>query len=386
MRAVGEAAYALFAVVWGLTLVLGPGLFQPLEQELCRATAERASRGEGSGPVLRRAAAAGLVGVGGLAVALPLAWIGGLHRLLDENVLMATALLGALAGYAAIALVRGMLAGNHAFGRYGTTLAVEGLGRLALALGLLLIGVRSVTWFGFASGGAFVIAALLGARKVLAVPGPKAEWTELTPALGTLLVMSLAEAFLLNIGPLIVKVLSDDPETPGRFLNALIVARLPLFLFVAVRVTLLPNLARLAGRGEWLAFARLLRNLVLALSAVVLAVTGAAAAVGPSLVNLLFGTRIGTRDMALLAAANGISMIVLSLSLSLVAIGRAALASAGWCVGVIAFMLALPFGSDPFLRVETASLVAMFTSAAVLAAAVQRSLPDRQTRRFTKSV
>lgn len=380
-RAVGERPYAAFAVVWGLALILGPGLFHPLEQELSRATAYRASRGDGSAPVLRRSATAGLLAWAGVAVMLVIGWFLGLEALLDSNVVLAAALMVSLGGYAGASLVRGVLSGRRKFVIYGGTMAMEGLSRLFLSLAFLGLGIRSVAVFAFSLGAAFTLAAGLGMKeRPLADPGPRSEWTELTPALGTLLAISLAEAFLLNIGPLVVKVLSEDQADAGRFLNAMIVARLPLFLFVAIRVTLLPNLARLAGRADWRAFRRLLQNLVLALAGVVAAVVAAAAFVGPSLVHLMFGTRVAALDMSLLAAASGGSMIVLSLSLALVAIGRPGWAAAGWTTGVVAFMAALPFGSDPFLRVETAALAAMVASTGFLAASFHRSVPDRQTR------
>ncbi|HBH76541.1 MAG TPA: polysaccharide biosynthesis protein, partial [Acidimicrobiaceae bacterium] len=40
-RAVGDEAYGGLAIVWSLVYILGPGLFQPLEQEVARATAAR---------------------------------------------------------------------------------------------------------------------------------------------------------------------------------------------------------------------------------------------------------------------------------------------------------------------------------------------------------
>ncbi|MYE08745.1 MAG: polysaccharide biosynthesis protein, partial [Acidimicrobiaceae bacterium] len=54
-RALGDDGYGSLAVLWALVNIGGFGLFQPLEQEVARATADRASRGVGSAPVLSRA-------------------------------------------------------------------------------------------------------------------------------------------------------------------------------------------------------------------------------------------------------------------------------------------------------------------------------------------
>src|SRR5439155_11004059 len=46
-------------VLWAMVFVLTPGLFQPLEQEVGRAVSARRARGEGGGPLVRRAALLG---------------------------------------------------------------------------------------------------------------------------------------------------------------------------------------------------------------------------------------------------------------------------------------------------------------------------------------
>src|SRR5258706_7243152 len=65
--------YDSLNVLWALVFVFSPGLFQPLEQEVGRAVAARRARGEGGGPVVRRAAllagmlALAVIAVGGIA-------------------------------------------------------------------------------------------------------------------------------------------------------------------------------------------------------------------------------------------------------------------------------------------------------------------------------
>ena len=73
-RALGDDAYGGLAVLWGLVYILGPGLFQPLEQEIARVTADRASRGLGSAPVLRTASRIGLVELLIVVIAVLVAW------------------------------------------------------------------------------------------------------------------------------------------------------------------------------------------------------------------------------------------------------------------------------------------------------------------------
>ena len=60
-RALGHANYKAITGLWVLVFVLAPGFFLPLEQEVGRALADRRVRGIGGGPVVKRAAFAGLV-------------------------------------------------------------------------------------------------------------------------------------------------------------------------------------------------------------------------------------------------------------------------------------------------------------------------------------
>jgi O-antigen/teichoic acid export membrane protein len=375
-RVLGPDSYASFAVLWGLVFILAPGLFQPLEQELSRATAERAVRGLGSAPVLRRAAAIGAIGLALFGSLVLVSWPVGLDGVLDQDLALLAALLFALAGFVPAELVRGILSGRHRFGRYGAYMATEGLGRLVIVATFTGLGVRTVGWFGLSLGGAFLLAAAVGVgtRRPFAEPGPEAGWAELTPALGLLLTTSVAEAALLNVGPVAVRVLSNETAAAGMFLNGLIVSRVPLFLFAAIKAALLPNLARLAEAGDVAGFRRLLGRLLGALGMILVASVAGAAALGPWVVKLLFDDTLARRDLALLALSSEGSMVVVTLSLGLVALGRARSAALGWAVGAACFVVAVVgVETAPFLRVELALVVAVGTAAVTMAIALGRT-------------
>src|SRR5215207_1262805 len=55
-RALGEDLFAPVSLLWFLTFILAPGFFLPVEQEVGRALAHRRALGQGSRPVVRRAA------------------------------------------------------------------------------------------------------------------------------------------------------------------------------------------------------------------------------------------------------------------------------------------------------------------------------------------
>lgn len=358
-RALGDDAYGGLAVLWGLVYILGPGLFQPLEQEVARVTADRASRGLGSAPVLVTASRIGAIELAVVVLGVLVAWPLGLDGLLDHRISLLVSLILALVAFAAAELVRGVLSGRHRFATYGLYFAAEGGTRGLLAATLAILSVEVVGAYAVTLAAAFAVATVvgLGRDRPFVRPGPEATVRDLTPALGVLLAASLSEAFILNVGPVALEIVGGDSigdDAPGVFLNGLIIARVPLFFFQAVKASLLPNLASLAGRQDLQAF----RDLQLRLLGAVSAVAGLAAVgggmVGPWIVERVFGDELRRVDMALLATSGGGLMVMLSLALGLVALGHARLAVAGWVVGVVVFPIAIQFADDPFLRVESA--------------------------------
>ena len=369
-RALGDASYGGLAVLWGLINIGGPGLFQPLEQELARATADRASRGLGSAPVLRRAGVLGGAQLVLVVAAVLVAWPLGLDGLLDNRPELLVALLLALTAFAGAELVRGILSGRQLFESYGWYFAVEGGARLVFAACLAVAGVAAVGGYAMAISAAFAIAAaaILAPQRPFVTPGPPASYRELTPALGLLLAASVGEAFILNVGPVALDIVAGDDlgaEAPGVFLNAMIIARVPLFFFQAVKVSLLPSLAALAGRGDLVGFRNMQLKIVAAVGAAAVVSTAAAALVGPPIVSFVFADEVGRLDMALLAASGGGLMLMLSLALGLVALGHTRLAVAGWGAGVAGFGIAIALDFDPFLRVELALLAAVLAGSLV---------------------
>ena len=360
-------AYGSLAVLWSLVYILGPGLFQPLEQEVTRATADRRSRNQGSLPVLHTAAKIGAVAFAVIALGVAASWPLGLAGLLDHELWVLAGLLLALAAFAGSQLVRGILSGRHLFNQYGGYFAAEGLSRLAFAAALALAGVQTVGAYATALAAAFASAAVLASRTVrpFARPGPPSQISELTPNLGLLLAASLSEAFLLNVGPVALRIVGDElPDAAaGVFLNGLIISRVPLFFFQAVKASLLPNLASLAGKGDLKGFRNLQIRLSGAVALAAIAATAGGWLIGPWVVSVMFGDEIGARDMMLLAGSGGGLMVMLSLSVGLVALDRIGSAAAGHLIGVLVFPVVLQFGAEPFLRVEVALLSAVSAGA-----------------------
>lgn len=357
-RALGPEAYAPLSALWATVLLVGPGCFIPIEQELARSLAARHAAGIGGGPVIKRAATLG----GGALVVLTLvcavAGIALLDRLFDGQWLMVVGLLLSLAGYYSEHLTRGVLAGYGRFRPYGLALAAEGTVRMLACAVLAALGVATAGPYGVVMGAAPLIATAVALRGQhdLVAPGPEADRRELTVALGWLLAGSVLAQGLANAGPVAVKLLADAGEraVAGRFLAALIVARVPLFLFTAVLAPALPRLARLAAAGDRRGFdagLRRLLGLVTALSAV--GILGALVA-GPTVVRTLFGAdfELPAHDLATLAVACAAYLFAMTLAQALIAVGGHGRVAMAWLAGVVSFGVVTALGSDLLTRVE----------------------------------
>ena len=370
-RDLGPEAYTPVGLLWALSFLLGPGFFQPLEQEVARIVAARSDRR--IGPVVRTAGCVGASMVGLLGVLALLLGDRIRHDLFDGHGLLLVGLILVLVGLGIGHLVRGVLAGLGRFGGYARYFIGDGLGRLVVAL-VLVATAGGIGAYGLAVGLApFIgVALALAGQRELSLEGPAEPVGAFSRALGALLVASVATALVLNMSPLAVEVLAgpDQADEPGRFLNALLIARVPLFFFQAVQASLLPRLSALVGAGRFDELVHVFRRLL----GLVVGIGGVAVAVcalfGARIVELAFGAdfAVERQDMVLLAGSSAVLMVALSFAQALMACraqGRMALA---WVLGLAAFPLVVALGDDLFLRVELGLLATVSVAAGSMAA------------------
>ncbi len=362
-RPLTKTEYSPLSATWSLVFLIGPGLFLPLEQEISRALAERRTRGLGGAPVVRRA---GTLGVG-LALAVLVLLIAtarwSVDELFDHQLLLLVGLTLGVAGALAGHVTRGCMSGTGHFKGYGTYIGADGLIRLLGCVLCAVIGVTTAGWYGIALG----IAGLLAVPVALRVerpslrPGPEAALGEISRALGYLLIASLLAFGLMNIGPVIVKLLASDTQADaaGRFVNGVVVARIPLFLFQAVQAALLPKLSALATAGRLGDFRVSLKRLMVVVLALAVAGTIVGALLGPTVVEIMFrNADLDRRTLALLAAGSGLYMLALACAQALIALGGHRDQAIGWAMGIVALAATTWLASDDlFFRVELGLLV-----------------------------
>lgn len=387
-RVLGRAEFAPLNATWGLVFLLGPGLFLPLEQEVSRALAARRVQGIGGAPVLRRAAVFGVgLGLAVLVVLIATARLS-VDRLFDGQILLlvgvALGLAGALAGH----LTRGCLSGTGHFKAYGTYLGADGFIRLLLCGLCVLVGVKTAGWFGVAVGlaGLLAVPVALRVERPRLGAGPEAALAEVSTALGYLLVASLCAWTIMNIGPVVVNWLATDEqrELAGQFMQGLVVARIPLFLFQAIQAALLPKLSGLATAGRIPDFRNGLRRLLVVVLGLALAGTLGGWAIGPFVVKMMSGPEydLSHRTLGLLAAGSGFYMLALAVAQALIALGGHRRQAFAWASGLVALFATVALASDDlYFRVElgllVGSLVAFVVMSGLLVRRVREAGPER---------
>ena len=369
-QALGQDGFKPIVAMWFIAFSLAPGFFLPVEQEVGRAISHRRALHQGGRPVVQRMMP---LAIGMLLVLVAIIAASSQYltkHLLDGYGIVVVCLILTLVSYAPMHLARGICSGSQRFGAYGIIIGADGAARVIGVAVLWALGIQSVGAFALM----IALSPLIGvvgvglAGKLRSEEGPPAPWSEVTPNLGWLLIGSLFAAALVNAGPITVDILGTDakPELITQFGNAVIFARIPLFLFQAVQAALLPRLARLAAQGKLDEFRHSLRKLLVFVVGVGVVGTAGAFAIGPAALKLVYEGGIDRRTLTLLALSSAFYMVAVAFAQASIALQGHAVVGLGWALGFGSFVaIAAWSSSDLYLRVELAlvgsSLVALIS-------------------------
>lgn len=405
----GEDEFTPIVSLWFATFALAPGFFLPLEQELGRALAHRRAVGDGSAPVVRK-----ITRLSAALVAVILIVIGVASPLIarayfDGDWLMVIALMATFAAFAPAHLARGICSGSGRFRDYALIMGSDGVIRIILTVLLAIVGIKAAGAYGMAIAvsplfavwyvwrrgalspfpryrtdpqsdvplGSTASTAFDGSDAEILDEGSAAEWSEVTPNLGWLLLGSVFAAALLNAGPITATLLADGDQGDfvTRFSFGVLLARIPLFLFQAVQAALLPGLSRLAARGELVEFRAGLLRLAYLVIAVGVVGTAGAFVLGPLAADIVYEVELSGRTLAMLALASSFYMLALALGQAVIALKGHALVALGWGIGVVTFVVVTWLASDDlFRRIEIGLLVSSMAALVSFAIALKGRL------------
>jgi O-antigen/teichoic acid export membrane protein len=400
-----EDDYGRITLLWSSVFVTVSVLYRPVEQLLSRTIADRAARGAGGRSHLRVAGtiqlALGLAfAVGALAARGPIE-----DDLFGGSATLYWVLIVTVLAYAVSYFARGFLAGSHRFGLYGGLVLMEATSRclFALAVAVGIASGQDVVALGIAAAPIVSLAVVpwaLGRRLPPAVAGDSATEAaearaldeaaagepggepEFTLAHGTgfavsVLLIMLAEQTFLNAGPLLVKATegAEGAALAGFTFNVLLIARAPLQLFQAVQTSILPHLTRLRASGDSDPFRRSVELTLMAIAAFAGCVAIVMLAVGPAVMDLVFGGELEYDRGGLISLGMGLYLAAATLNQALLARAHARTACACWlaaAAGFVGFLL-LPGFDDRVLQVEIGYAGAASVLCALLYTVYRRS-------------
>jgi O-antigen/teichoic acid export membrane protein len=361
-QALGQEKFKPLVSLWFVMFAIAPGFFLPIEQELSRAVAHRRALNQGVGPVVKKVALLCATTVVFLLALILLLSPMINDNLFEGNVIITVSLAIAIVTYGALYFTKGLSSGLGKFSAYGFIVGADGAIRVLACTALLLLGVTQLSAYSLI----IVITPIIGVMIVLLAgqlkteSGPPATWSEITENLVWLLGGSIFAAALVNAGPLTVDILGDSQDAirVTQFGNAVLLTRVPLFLFQAVQAALLPRLTRLAARGDLVEFKIGFRRLVVLVIGVGVFGTIGAFLFGPFFLDLVYGGGIDRRTLTLLALASAIYMMALAIAQAVIALRGHRLVALGWLLSFLSYVLcAWKVSQDLFLRVEVALVV-----------------------------
>ncbi len=423
-HSLSESDYGEITLLWSAVFVTVSVLYRPVEQLLSRTIADRAARGRRGNAPLRVAAtiqlALGVVfAVGALALRGPIQ-----DDLFGGSATLYWVLIVTVLAYAVSYFARGFLAGSHRFGLYGGLVFMEAVSRclFALAVAVGIASGQSVVAMGIAAAPIASLAVVpwalgrriaaggeIGARAddggevptrppalssseeaearlldeaAAGEPGGEPEFT-LAHGAGfatAVLAIMVAEQTFLNAGPLIVKATTDGPEgaaLAGFTFNVLLIARAPLQLFQAIQTSILPHLTRLRAGGESDPFRRSVNLTLIAIAGFAGCVSLVMLAIGPWLMDLVFGGDLAYHrlGLVLISLGMGLYLAAATLNQALLARAHARAACACWLAAAAAYVgfLLLPGFDDRVLQVEIGYAAAALVLSSLLYALYRRS-------------
>jgi O-antigen/teichoic acid export membrane protein len=381
---VSAADYAELASLYLLVAMVGPGLFQAVEQETTRLVSQARALDQGTRALLAQVAQGTAVVLAGALVLLAALTPLLADRVFTHHPWLIAALALSVAGVGAGSVTRGMFAGQRRLRGYAATVGVDGLVRLLPCLVLAVAGVAMAMPYGLALalGPAAGMAATLPWLRA-GRPGPRLPWRQLATSVGWLAAAWALSLTLANVAPVIIKaMLPDEPERAGTFAFAFVLARVPLFVLFSLQAILLPAMTRAAASRDLPGLRRGIRQGLVMVGTLGGLALLATAPVGGWLIDHLLHRPDDVSAVTLTALAAGtiLAMAVQVLQPALLAVAGHRLVAAAWLAGTLCFAAAFALPVDPLVAATIAQIVAGVATAGVLAAALRGALRGKVTR------
>jgi O-antigen/teichoic acid export membrane protein len=372
-RGVEPQDYLYFSAYWSLALIVGFGVFLPIEQELARLL----HRSPDGWPAIR----SGLIVAGGLAVVdivLLLAGAPFFLPSLGHRIGMLAALLVFCIVSAGQFVLRGTLIGQGRMKLYAVVLVVDSVLRVGFAVALGAVWSADGADYAWTLVAAVTVAHFpllvveIGRARASSAPaGPLPAGAQTAPvalppwpfaqAIGALLLGSLAAQLLLNGIPILVAATAGSSEqTPaGQFQAAFQLVRIPLFLAVPLQTTILPALASLFESGRRDVVRKVLTRFIALLAVVGVVGVLIGFSIGPWALRVAFGSQYDYAGSRLAFLSVGVTFYLglVLVTQALVVAARHNKVAISWLAGLAAAAVVFAVVPDLVLASELSFVI-----------------------------
>ena len=348
-RTLGPGAYGQIGVLWAGMFIGVIVLFRPLEQTTTRAVADRVARGNEVKTVVRSVAAIYCVAFVFGAIVAALVWGTVRERLFLGSNLLTAMLFAGTALYGLEYMLRGILAGGRWFRGYALCLMADAVARVGVAVPLVIVASKDVAAVAVAAAalGGFLVPLWFGRRwlRQAVSRGEGGERFHFGAALtfaAPASVIAAADQVLINAGPLLVMIEGGRhaSKIAGVVFAATMLVRIPVYVFQGVAASLLPNLTRLQAVEATRLFHDTIRRAALVLVATTAVSVCFAAAAGPQLMGIIYGSGFDADrfQLTMLGLGVGCYLGAATLSQALLALDRGRQAALAWTTSAICFL------------------------------------------------
>lgn len=275
--------------------------------------------------------------------------------------------------FAFIFIVRAELIRNQKFIQFSVFINLEGLFRLVFVLSLINLGFNT----GIAAASAITLASLITAifgSKITKIDFKRffSRVKFVRTNIHSLVLASLSTYLILNIGPFLIQIFDPSSGLAGLELNAVTIARSPLFIGPVIQSILIKNIQFSLSSENNADAKRLLNKTMLVTGIFYLFGVIAFTLLGNSIVEVLYGPE-STSDQTnfgILALATMFSLLSLTAQSFFVAKNDLIVIRNAWLISLFILFLTISIPlANVVIRTEIASFFAFFGSFIYLALA-----------------
>jgi O-antigen/teichoic acid export membrane protein len=375
-REVGPVEYASFSFFWAVIAILGTGVFIPIENETARRGVD-APVGAHRGSLLTSAIGAATLCSAGLSVILLLSWPG-VAEYFGDDVLLGLALIASCLAFSLQIPVKGVLSAQRQYRWYASVLGTDALVRIVVAVALLAAFDAGAGVLAFAIAVGTLASAAVG--RIGVRPSRSAGALALLRSAGVLIAGAAALQTLLGLPVIVARLLAPPGQEAiaGTLLAAILVARIPVFVFQSVEALVVPRIAERAYSGDMPQLRTMVRRVVLLVAALAATTTALWASIGPEIVALMFGDdyAVTHTTMALLGLGTGVFMLaVIASDITISLRGHREMATC-WVVSLVVAALSVPLIPGFELQVTLPLVIGSAVAALLLARAARNRIAD----------